>query len=238
MSTVLSADSVGKRFGKKTVLRAASIGIEDGITVLMGRNGSGKTTLVSILMGLVEADSGLIHFDGHYLETPRWAWMARRGLAYLPASGFLPIRCRVSAILRTVSATELDYQHAMDRSNLGELCEKRVHELSTGERRLAELAWLALRRPRVLIADEPLRTLSPLNRGVAMMLLRDLAENGASILVTGHESKELLDHANTVQWLDGGYIRHLGSPDRAKQDERFVASYFGRPSTPASPPSS
>jgi ABC-2 type transport system ATP-binding protein len=229
MNTVLFADSVGKRFGRTTVLRAATITIGDGITVLVGRNGSGKTTLVRILMGLTEADSGIIHFDQHYLERPRWSWMARRGLAYLPADGFLPIRDRVSAVLRTVSANESDYQHAVKRSNLSGLCEKRVHELSTGERRLTELAWLTLRRPRVVIADEPLRTLSPLNRGETMQRFRDLAQNGTAILVTGHETRELLDHADTVQWLDGGYIRQLGSPDQAKQDEVFVNSYFGRP---------
>jgi ABC-type multidrug transport system ATPase subunit len=117
----------------------------------------------------------------------------------------------------------------VERSGLEGLCQKRVCELSTGERRLAELAWLVLRRPTVVVADEPLRTLSPLNRGLAKTLLRDLVDAGAAILVTGHEAEDLLDVADSVQWLNEGYIRDLGSPDQAIQDAPFMANYFGRP---------
>lgn len=239
MNAILSADSVGKRFGSKTVLRSASIGVEAGVTVLLGRNGSGKTTLLSILLGLVEADSGLIRFDSVYLERPKWAWMARRGLAYLPVGGILPGRCRVSGVLRATRPSDRHFRKVVERSGLEGLCQKRVSELSTGERRLAELAWLVLRRPTVVIADEPLRTLSPINRDLARALFRDLADTGAAILVTGHEAEDLLDVADSVQWLNEGYIRDLGSPDQARQDAAFVSGYLGRGTVRrASPPSS
>ena len=122
MTAILSADSVGKRYGSKTVLRAASIGVDSGVTVLVGRNGSGKTPLVSILLGLVEADSGLVQFDSRYLERPSWAWMARRGLAYLPVGGFLPARCRVSGVLRSTRPSGRLYKDVVERSGLEGLC--------------------------------------------------------------------------------------------------------------------
>ncbi len=230
MNSMLSVDSVGKRFGTNVVLRAASLRLEKGITFLVGRNGAGKTTLVRILMGLIEADSGIVRFRGQYLERPRWSAMARRGLAYLPEGGFLPLKSRMSTLLRAVSRSDEAYRHVVEQSRLEDLVGKRIADVSTGERKRTELAWLALRHPDVLVADEPLRDLSPLDRGHAMNRMRDLADAGSSVLVTGHEVENLLADADSVLWLRDGYVIDLGSPDQALEHRDFLAEYLGQKS--------
>jgi len=225
---MLSADSVGKRFGTTVVLRAASLSLSTGITFLVGRNGAGKTTLVRILMGLIEADSGLVRFRDQYVERPRWSSMARQGLTYLPAGGFLPLKSRMATAFNAVSQSGEACRHVVERSRLGDLMGRRIAEVSTGERKRAELAWIALRQPGVLIADEPLRDLSPIDRGYAMTQMRDLANAGCAILVTGHEVENLLADADSVLWLRDGTVIDLGSPEEALENPAFLVEYLGR----------
>jgi len=228
MSSILSADSMGKRFGTTVVLRAASLRLETGITFLVGRNGAGKTTLVRILVGLIEADSGIVRFRGEYLERPRWSAMARQGFSYLPATGFLPLKSRISTVLRAVSRSDKAYWHVVEQSHLEDLVGERIADVSTGERKRAEFAWLILRRPDVLVADEPLRDLSPIDRGSAMTRMRDLADGGSAVLVTGHEIENLLPDADSVLWLRDGYVIDLGSPEEALENPAFLGEYLGR----------
>ena len=85
MNPVLTADSIGKSFGGRRVLSAATLRAVPGeLRVLFGRNGIGKSTLLKIAAGWLSLDHGAIHFNGHVYTSPRLRTLAAEGLFYLP----------------------------------------------------------------------------------------------------------------------------------------------------------
>ena len=93
---LFAADSIGKSFGSRSILKAASVWARPGtISVLFGRNGCGKSTLLKVGAGLLRADHGVIQFDGRSYLRPGLSELAARGLFYLPDRDFLSRRLTV-----------------------------------------------------------------------------------------------------------------------------------------------
>lgn len=100
---LFSADSIGKSFGGRTVLKAASVWAWEGrITGLLGRNGCGKSTLLRIGAGVVPADHGVVHLAGRAYPRPRLPALAARGLFYLPDRDSFSTRLTVREQIRAV----------------------------------------------------------------------------------------------------------------------------------------
>jgi ABC-type multidrug transport system ATPase subunit len=227
---VLVADCVGKRFGDRKVLTSASLRAVAGRwTALMGRNGIGKSTLLRIAAGATEADSGSIRLDGEMVERPHTASLAARGLFFLADRDLFspryPVRTQLE-LFRTrfdggpvdAAACEVGIQARMDQ---------RPHQLSSGERRRAELAAAIVRRPRCLLADEPYRNVSPIDAEAITHALRSLAAGGCAVVITGHETSTFLPAVDHVTWCEAGTTVELGSPAEAMRHERFALGYLG-----------
>jgi ABC-type multidrug transport system ATPase subunit len=108
---VLCADSVGKAFGGRRVLTAATLRVDAGAVVaLVGRNGAGKSTLLKIAAGYERADYGTVHFAGCAYAAPRLSTLARRGLFFLPDRDILSttftLRAQLEAAARMATAGE------------------------------------------------------------------------------------------------------------------------------------
>ncbi|HEV3050358.1 MAG TPA: ATP-binding cassette domain-containing protein, partial [Longimicrobium sp.] len=100
---LFAADSIGKSFGSRSILKAASVWARPGtISVLFGRNGCGKSTLLKVGAGLLRADHGVIQFDGRSYLRPRLSELAARGLFYLPDRDFLSRRLTVGEQIQAV----------------------------------------------------------------------------------------------------------------------------------------
>lgn len=155
---VFSADSIGKSFGSRTILKAASVWARGGrITALFGRNGSGKSTLLKIAAGLLRADHGVVHFDGRSYLRPRLPTLAARGLFFLPDRDLLSRRLTLREQIRAVEWRFGQSRTAeiLERLAIRDLVDRTPLELSGGERRRAEIATAWIRAPRCLLADEP-----------------------------------------------------------------------------------
>lgn len=227
---VLVADSVGKRFGRRQVLKAATLTApERRVTALLGRNGSGKTTLLRVAAGLLRPDYGTVRIDGEVYESPRLARVARRGVFFLPERDLLPAWPTVTWLVRTVARRygASDGIRLLRCLELRRIADRRVRELSSGERRRVELAVAVARRPRCLLADEPLLGIPPRDRAVVRRELRALADAGCAVVVTGHEVRGILELADAVTWLTGGTTLHLGTPEEAVQHPEFRSRYLG-----------
>jgi ABC-type multidrug transport system ATPase subunit len=227
---LFAADSIGKAFGQRTILKAASVWAAAGrITVLFGRNGCGKSTLLKIGAGQLRADHGVVLFAGRAYLRPRLSELASRGLFYLPDRDLLSRRLTVREQIRAV-----EWRFGGSRTGeilrllgITSLLDQTPVELSGGERRRAEIAAAWIRAPRCLLADEPFAGINPGDADVIAEAFRGMARQGCAIVITGHEVRQLLDTADDIVWMAAGTTHGMGTPEKAVQHEQFRREYLG-----------
>ena len=227
---LLVADCVAKSFGARRVLSSASLRAVPGeLRALLGRNGSGKSTLLRIAVGVSAPDGGSVFLEGRRLARASLPSLARWGLAWWPDEGLLSDAFTVARQLdffaRQFPGGDVD--GAVERLRVRELLGRRPSALSGGERRRVDIAALLVRRPRVLVADEPYRGIAPLDAELLTAALRALATAGCAVIVTGHDAPTLLDAADHVTWCVSGTTHELGPPVRARRDDAFRRDYLG-----------
>lgn len=227
---LFAADSIGKSFGSRTILKAASVwGRAGTITVLFGRNGCGKSTLLKIGAGVLRLDHGVVQFDGRAYLRPRLPELAARGLFYLPDRDLLSRRLTVREQIRAVEWRFGGSRTAgvLERLDVGHLLDQTPVELSGGERRRAEIAAAWIRAPRCLLADEPFAGIDPADAEVVAQAFREMARQGCAIVITGHEVRQLLDTADDIVWMASGTTHGMGTPEQAVRHEQFRREYLG-----------
>jgi len=226
----LAAEGIGKSFGRLDVLKSASVWAEPGrISTLMGRNGSGKTTLLRIAVGDLRPDYGGLHFGGRASERHSLPRLARQGLMFVPQRGICAPHFTVREHLRALDAAHGlgDPAESIRIAELGSLLDQPVHELSGGERSRASFGMVHYRRPTVLVADEPLVGLTPIDRDPLFRIFRDLADRGSAVVTSGHDAVDLLRLSDVILWSVAGTTHHLGSPEAALEHAQFRREYLG-----------
>jgi lipopolysaccharide export system ATP-binding protein len=227
---LFAADSIGKSFGSRTILKAASVWARAGkITVLFGRNGCGKSTLLRIGAGQLRPDHGVVHFAGRAYPRARLPELASLGLFYLPDRDLLSRRMTVREQIRAVEWRFGGSRTAeiIERLGVSRLLGQTPLELSGGERRRAEMAAAWIRAPRCLLADEPFAGINPSDAEVIAEAFRRMAQQGCAIVITGHEVRQLLDTADDIVWMAAGATHGMGTPEEAIQHEQFRREYLG-----------
>jgi ABC-type multidrug transport system ATPase subunit len=229
--TILTADSIGKRFGERTVLSAATLHAQRGVvTALIGRNGCGKSTLLRIMAGLMAPDHGIIRFRGAVHARTRLPRLARDGVFLLPVDRStlirrFTLRQHLDALRRRFTLPPDDA--GLETLKVTHLLDRPVATYSGGERRRAELALALARAPDCLLADEPFLGITPSDTEVFITAFRALAQRGTAVILTGHEVPFILAVAHSVTWLFSGTTRPLGPPESAQRDWLFRREYLG-----------
>jgi ABC-type multidrug transport system ATPase subunit len=224
----LMAECVSKSYGARRILSAGSLRAQTGeVRVLFGRNGIGKSTLLKIAVGIVRADSGTVHLDGHFLPSPSLPQLARAGVFYLPDHDILSPSMTLGAQLRLFERRfgARSAEEAARLARVEDFLDARTPSLSGGELRRAELALALARRPRCLLADEPFRGIAPVDHDLLSDIFRGMAAEGCAVVVTGHEVATLLALAHHVTWCTSGTTYELGAPERAQAHEAFQREY-------------
>jgi len=231
MTTLLTAQGVSVRLAGRLVLNDISLVLSSGhLVALVGPNGAGKTTLLRALAGLVRSD-GAIHVSGDVLSSLSLRERARR-FAYLPQGHIvhwpLPARDIVALGRYPHGATDParltpgDAEavlRAMQATDVMEFAERRVTELSGGERsRVALARVLAVEAP-VILADEPTSSLDPRHQLDVMKTLRAAADNRALVIVVTHDLGLAARFADTVLVLSDGRRVSQGAPAEALSDQ-------------------
>ena len=229
MTPILAAESIGKSFGRRTVLTAAGLWATPGrITALLGRNGCGKTTLLRIACGLLSADYGVVIYRNERLLHPRLWRLARQGLWFLPERSLLhkgvACKCHLEALARHHRRDGIT--KAIELLKLDSLLDRKPNDLSGGERRRMEVGLALARTPECLVADEPFLGIVPRDRELLQQALRNMTHEGCAIVVTGHEVTGLLDIADEVVWHTSGTTHVLGGPDEARRHDQFRREYL------------
>ena len=229
--TALAAQSLRVTLGRRLVLDDISLSLSSGhLVALVGPNGAGKTTLLRALAGLIPSE-GAIRVDGDALSSLSLGERAKR-FAYLPQGHMvhwpLPARDIVALGRYPHGATDparlspRDAEavlRAMQVADVMEFAERRVTELSGGERgRVALARVLAVEAP-IILADEPTASLDPRHQIDVMKGLRRAADAGVLVIVVTHDLGLAARFADHVLVLSKGRLISQGAPAEALSEE-------------------
>jgi ABC-2 type transport system ATP-binding protein len=210
--TVIDVRGVTKRFGPTAAVDGLSFEVGAGtVTGFLGPNGAGKTTTLRVLLGLVAATSGRATIWGKpYRELGA---RRRRVGAVLEASGFHPGRTVADHLRVRCAATGAARSRigkVLAETGMSELAGRRAGRLSLGERQRLSLAGALLGEPEVLILDEPANGLDP--AGVLWLrgFLRQLGDQGRTVLVSSHILAEVAQFADRAIVIDCGRLISAG----------------------------
>ncbi len=213
--TNVSVRGLTKRFGAVHAVQDLSFEVPAGsITGFLGPNGAGKTTTLRMALGLVAPTAGEALIGGRrYAELPH----PRRAVgALLEATGFHPGRTgrnhlRILAQAAGIPASRVD--EVLDLVELTRAAGRRVTGYSLGMRQRLGLAAALLGDPGVLILDEPANGLDPAGMAWLRKLLRDLAGQGRTVLVSSHVLSEVAQTVDQVVIINEGTLRYAGTLD-------------------------
>jgi ABC-2 type transport system ATP-binding protein len=219
----IEAEALVKTFGATVALNGLDVCVpRSGILGLLGPNGAGKTTAVRVLATLLRPDSGRARVLGADVVTEAACVRRSIGLTgqfaaldnYLTGRANLVMVGRLSRLGRAEAwrrAGEL-----LERFGLTEAAGRAVKTYSGGMRRRLDLAASLIGRPEVLFLDEPTTGLDPRSRAVMWDIIRGLAADGTTLLLTTQYLEEADRLASQVAVIDGGAVIAAGSPEQLK----------------------
>ena len=229
--------NLGKNFGHEAAVSDVSLDIYDKeFLVLLGPSGCGKTTLLRMLGGFENPTSGGIQMEGRDLvalpPNKRPLNMVFQSYAVFP---HLNVRDNIAYGLRIDRVSSPERERRVDEVlalvRLDSLSERYSHQLSGGQRQRVALARALVKRPRVLLLDEPLSALDAKLRETMQNELVKLQHTvGITFVVVTHDQDEALSMAERVAVMEHGRIRQLDTPRNLYEapQNRFVADFVGR----------
>ncbi|HEX4389306.1 MAG TPA: ABC transporter ATP-binding protein [Steroidobacteraceae bacterium] len=229
-------EGVSKTYGAAVAVDNVSLQIYRGeMFALVGASGCGKTTLLRMLAGFAHPTSGRIVIDGVEMgDVPaheRPVNMMFQSYALFP---HMTVESNVGYGLRRLpldAATKRRrVQEALDMVQLGALAQRKPHQLSGGQRQRVALARALIRRPKVLLLDEPLSALDKKLREQTQFELMDLQNKvGITFIVVTHDQDEAMALATRIAVMDRGQVVQVGTPGEIYEfpRSRFVADFVG-----------
>jgi len=222
--SAVSVNGLRKAYGEKVVLEGVDLSIgECEVFGLLGPNGAGKTTMVRILSTLIQPDAGTASIFGHDLRAEPGAVRSLVGVTgqFSAVDNLLTGEENLYLIGRLLhlGPTERRARAAqlLERFDLVEAAQRTPATYSGGMKRRLDIAMTLMGRPRLIFLDEPTTGLDPRSRHIMWQIIRDLAADGVSILLTTQYLEEADELADRIAVLDRGRIVAEGTPDELKR---------------------
>ncbi len=234
----LVMQNLGKRYGKRWVVKDVSFSVEQGQVVgLLGPNGAGKTTSFYMVVGLVNMDKGRVTLGKMDLSKYAMHERARAGIGYLPqeASIFrkLSIEDNILSILQTrseLSASEqrLELEKLIKEFHLEGVRSSLGMSVSGGERRRCEIARALAANPKFILLDEPFAGVDPISVGDIKDVILALKNRGIGVLITDHNVRDTLAICEKAYIVSEGAIIAEGTSDEVLNNELVKEIYLGK----------
>ncbi|HZC30673.1 MAG TPA: ABC transporter ATP-binding protein [Gaiellaceae bacterium] len=245
MTALLEIEDVRKAFGGLHAVTGASLAVEEGTIVgLIGPNGSGKTTLFNIVTGYERPDRGVVRLRGKPISGLSPDRVFARGLGR--TFQLSRIFARLSVLENMLVATQRRegwlrsvLRHAGSRAErtralellefvgIAELAALPAGNLSYGQRKLLELAYVLVADPDVLLLDEPAGGVNPTLVNQIADRIRELNRAGKTFLVVEHDLGFVMDLCTTVTVLDQGRSLCSGAPEDVRRHPAVLDAYLG-----------
>lgn len=206
---IIQTDLLTKKFGETSASDSISIHVKEGeIYGFLGLNGAGKTTLIRMLLGMIKPDNGYIKLFGKKLTSQFDQW---NDIGYLVETPYsypnLSVyeNLKVYYKLRQLSDPNL-IEEIIEKLKLNIYRDKKAKVLSLGNQQRLGLAKALMHKPKLLILDEPINGLDPEGIVEVRELLKELANNGSTILLSSHILGEISKVANRIGIIHQGRL--------------------------------
>jgi neutral amino acid transport system ATP-binding protein len=241
--SMLEAQNLSKAFGGIHALDTCSISVEQGtITGLIGPNGSGKTTLFNVITGYEKIDEGTVRFNGQAItnSTPDKVFRLGIGRTFqltrifqrltvienmhvaAQREGIREVLSRWSSIHEQQRALEL-----LDFVGLTQLKDMPAANLSYGQKKLLEFAFVLVAEPQVILLDEPAGGINPTMINYLADRIRTLNKSGVTFLVVEHNMEFVMGLCDTVTVMHRGSKIAEGTPQEVRNNPAVLEAYLG-----------
>ncbi|MBR8182372.1 ABC transporter ATP-binding protein [Burkholderia ambifaria] len=225
-----------KKFGETEVVRNVNLTVRQGeLFALLGSSGSGKSTLLRMLAGLETVTSGKILIDGEDLaQMPpykRPVNMMFQSYALFP---HMSVEANVAYGLKQEGAPKAELKErvaaALELVQMSKYAKRKPHQLSGGQQQRVALARSLVKRPKVLLLDEPMSALDKqIRQRTQIELVNILKKVGVTCIMVTHDQEEAMTMANRLAVMSEGQIVQIGSPNEVYEypNSRFSAEFIG-----------
>jgi len=223
---ILNVQGLTKKFGANTAVDNASFALEKSQMIgIIGRSGAGKSTVLRMINRMTDATDGIIEFEGRNILTltgrAKRAWQADCAMIFQQFNliprldvmtnvlmGRLIDHSAIGSILRFFTRDErLQALAALDRLGIAEHAIKRAEALSGGQQQRVAIARALVQDPKIILADEPIASLDPMNAQIVMDALRDIHErDGRTIIANLHTLDTARNYCDRVIGMRDGRI--------------------------------
>ncbi|WP_415297979.1 ABC transporter ATP-binding protein [Clostridium perfringens] len=217
----VEAQNISKTFGEVQALKDLSFVIEKGKALgLLGRNGAGKTTAIRILLGILPSDTGKVLVDNKKLSFDENAF------GYLPEERGLYLKYTVkSQLMHFASLYGMKKKEALnsieywlEKFEISEYLNKKVENLSKGNKQKIQLIVAVMHDPEVIILDEPFSGLDPVNVELFKTVIRELLAKGKTLIFSSHRMADVEEFCDDIIMLKKGETILQGNLDKIKED--------------------
>ena len=226
---IISVKDLVKNYGEFKAVKQISFDVFEGeIFGLLGPNGAGKSTTLEIMETLRTKTSGKVMVDGYDLDKDPDEIKKIIGVQ-LQTSGFYPNLTLVELVRLFAGLYNkvVDPMELLQKVNLQDKAKNKAKELSGGQRQRFSIATTLINKPRIVFLDEPTTGLDPQARRNLWELIKDIRNQGTTVIITTHYMDEAEQLCDRIAILDQGKIIKLDSPD--KMIDELVATGFERP---------
>ena len=238
MTALLSIQRVTKRFGGVAALNEVSFDVSEGeILGVIGPNGAGKTTLLNCVSGVYRPDAGGINFDGHPIvgEPPHRIARLGVGRTFQVVQPFTSMTVRENAAVGALfGASRLPPARAfaaadevLELVGMAGKASLPVASLTIPDRKRLEVARALATRPRLLLLDEVMAGLNPVEVDEALEMVRTVHRSAVTIVLIEHVMRVVVGVCRRVVVLHFGQTLADGTPDAVLRDTRVIEAYLG-----------
>ncbi len=211
MSKIIEIENLTKYYGKHRGVEGVSFSVEEGdIFGFLGPNGAGKSTTIRSMLGLIRFEKGSVTILGKELKTAKEEILAQVG--YMPSEAMFYPEMRVKDVIKMAA----DIRRVDCRTEADKLCErlkvdteKKINELSLGNRKKVSIVCAMQHRPKLFIFDEPTSGLDPLMQTEFFKLIQEYVANGATCMLSTHVLSEVKNYCRNVAIMRAGKLVKL-----------------------------
>ena len=238
---MLSVQEIHTYYGKSHILQGVSLEIHEGeVVALLGRNGVGKSTTLRSIMGITPPKKGVISLGsggrGIDITTMPSYKIAQLGIGYVPEDRRIFTHLTTLENLRTgldlVQKDRRSKEKALEEvfqcfPRLGERKNQAARTLSGGEQQMLAIARVMVTKPKLVLMDEPTEGLMPVLVGEIKRVIRQMREDGFTILLIDQDFKMCLELCDRAYIMEKGTIKYQGETKQLAESKEILFSYLG-----------